>query len=278
MITGWTEKAKDSAFNRRKADLRLSRTRIPVKALLPGNNNSSAFDRAVGAGAVDSSSQHFAIPQGPRAFPAEPPMPTQRTFQSQTPPPAPAQQMVEINPDRRIVKQALTPDEVEALALYDGQTNSYNLRYLMSRLEYEVQRAHTFGRDVMVMVVAVDNFQSIGLDFGAMALDRVLETVCLILRNGLRPIDLVGRLSEGRFAVVCPEISNEDVTTLAQIVSQACGAVEIKHQWQSMKFTVSIGIAKLSDEVNDSESLLAFADLCADDASGSGGNAICFEG
>jgi diguanylate cyclase (GGDEF)-like protein len=193
---------------------------------------------------------------------------------------APASQPTAVQRQETANKPAsqLLPEELERLAMYDSETDAYNLRYMVKRLGYEIERIRIFGGNVAVMVVSVDDLRNIGMEYGQGGLDRVIGTVSALLINGLRPVDLTGRLNEDRFVVVCPGMANEDLDKLANDLCRAYNSIEIKHQWHAFKFTVSIGISVSSTEICDAESLLALADMNADDATAAGGNAVCFEG
>lgn len=287
------ERAKNSPFDRRKADLRMSRTNIP--------NIRSADQRSSGASYLpprsfiggkkpptsvgDISGRHGIVPENTPMYsshgssnsasswpiigqpPAPPPAPPQTESSARlapVPPPAP-------------VQPRLSEDDIDRLAMFDGQTGAYNFRYIANRFAYEFDRAKLFGRTVTVMIVSIDEYANIALEYGPGAFDRVMETLANILQSSFRCVDLVGRFAEGRFLIVCPEMPNEEITRLAQIIGQACAQIEMKHQWHTYHFTVSIGIAHSSPELEDPDSLLAYADLCCDDAVDAGGNAICFE-
>jgi len=274
------EKQRDSVFSRRKADLRMSRTQMPS---FNGNGTGgpSLIDRALGGNALksvdSSSSQHFAIPTaGPAPRPSFSDGVTSSGggYQPSVPPIQPAPVFV-LPPAQPAVPPPDPIEHAEALAFYDNDTAAFNLRYLGRMLAYEMQRAHMFNRKVGVVVLSIDGFRPIGLNYGTMALDTVLQAVCAVLRNAFRPIDFVGRLSEDRFAVVCPEMPLEQLTTIANNVCKACSLFEIKHQWNTFNFTVSIGVAISSPEINDANSLLALADLVCDDAIEASGNGVC---
>jgi diguanylate cyclase (GGDEF)-like protein len=256
------DRSKDTAFNRKKADLRVSRTRMPVSKP-PGNVSPRQFGTPQPSG-LESSTQHFAIPS------AQPQSQSQAqgndSWQQSAPQSAPP------------AAPNLTQEEIDALAMVDPQSQVFNLRYIARRMAYEFERAQHFGRTLGIAVVSIDKLQTIGLEYGPTALDSVIGTVSTFLVNAFRSVDLVGRFTESRFVVVCPEITPEEIKTIAHHVCAACSAFELKHQWHTFKFTVSIGIAISSKELTDVESLLAVADLGADDATESGGNAICFEG
>lgn len=288
------DRSKDSPFSRRKADLRMSRTNIPNIKPTDQRNSASYLPprtfiggkRPPGQSIGETSGKHDMLPEN---------TPMYSSHQSnsgsgvswpvagQQPAPESAAAAGQTDSSLRNaqipkpVALKLTEDEIDSLAMFDKQTGTFNFRYIANRFSYEFDRAMLFGRTVTVMIVAVDDLKNIGLEYGSGALDKVLETVATILRGSFRSIDLIGRFAEGRFIVVCPEIANDEITRAAQIIGQACAQIELKQQWHTYKFTVSIGIAHSSPDLQDPDSLLAFADLCADDATEAGGNSICFE-
>ncbi len=170
----------------------------------------------------------------------------------------------------------MSNQEIDARAFFDPQTQAYNFRYIVRRMEHELARAKYFDRTVSILVISIDTIKIIPAECGQGPVDKSLDSVALTLFNNVRPIDLIGRYTDDRFVVVCPEISVEEVALLAEKILHACANIVVKHQWQDFKLSVSIGIAVSSPEFDDVESLIAIADLGTDMITQSGGNGVCF--
>jgi diguanylate cyclase (GGDEF)-like protein len=170
----------------------------------------------------------------------------------------------------------LTNQEIDARAFFDSQTQAYNFRYILRRLEHELARAKYFDRSVAVLVISIDTIKRIPADWGHGPIDKALDLVAATLFSNSRPFDLIGRYTDDRFVLICPEASMDDVTKTAESIREACSVLQVKHQWQDLRLSVSIGIAISSAEFDDVESLIAIADVGADTVTQNGGNGFCF--
>lgn len=170
----------------------------------------------------------------------------------------------------------LTNQEVDARAFFDPQTQAYNFRYILRRLEHELARAKYFDRSVAVLVISIDTIKRMPAEWGQSPIDKALDLVAATLFSHSRPFDLIGRYTDDRFVLICPELSLDEVTKIAEDIRDACSVILVKHQWQELRLSVSIGIAISSPEFEDVESLIAIADVGADTVTQNGGNGFCF--
>lgn len=224
-----------------------------------------------------SSAQHFSIPSdyvsgqfaGRTPPPQKPQMPEPQVYTGQDMAPSRAFGAKE-------VVREMTDDEIDERAFYDQQTGTWNLRYFVRRLQYEVGRANYFARPLALLCVSIDGFKALGMEFGPLALDKSIENLVLTLFHNTRPVDMIGRYGEARFLVLLPELNREQVSQLCEHVRQSCQNTVITHQWHNFRLSVSIGVVLTTPEIEDVESLIAIADLGADMVTERGGNGFCF--
>jgi diguanylate cyclase (GGDEF)-like protein len=179
-------------------------------------------------------------------------------------------------PAPRSASSKLSDEEIDERAIYDSQTRAYNLRHIVRLLRQEHTRAKFFNRSVSLLVVSIDNYDQILMEHSANAVEKAVDAVSRALLHFCRPVDLVGRYIDSRFMVVCPEMDEAQATELAEKIRKVCEAIVIAHQWQNFSLSASIGIASLSAECDDVESLIAIADLGADMVTENGGNGVFF--
>ena len=173
-----------------------------------------------------------------------------------------------------VVVRELTEDEIDQKAFFDTGTDAYNLRYLLRTLQNELMRAQSFNRPVSIMVVSINNFKNLGLDYGALALDSIASTAATALMTTCRAVDMVGRFMEDRFIVVLPETDIESAAVIAEKVRATFENIAIPHQWHSIRFQANIGLASFPGNGNDVESFIALADYASDTVTAGGGNAV----
>jgi diguanylate cyclase (GGDEF)-like protein len=173
-----------------------------------------------------------------------------------------------------VVVRELTEDEIDQKAFYDTSTEAYNLRYTLRTLHNELMRAQTFNRSVTIMVVSINKFKDLGLDYGALALDSIASTVATTLLTTCRAVDMVGRFMEDRFIVVFPETDLRSASVLAEKVRVAVEAIAIPHQWHTIRMQANIGLVEFPTHGNDVESFIALADYASDSVAAKGGNGV----
>ncbi len=179
----------------------------------------------------------------------------------------------ELLPQQQKVRE-LTDDEVDERAFFDSASGVYNFRYMLRILTAEHIRSSMFERPYSLLVVSIDDYVQIALDYGHLALDLVRCTVASALSANCNAVTSVGSFCEGKFVIVLPEATLPLATELASFLIRKC-RVDLQFQWTQIKVSVSIGIACGSSEI-DIESLIAVADLGAEIANARGGSNYCF--
>jgi diguanylate cyclase (GGDEF)-like protein len=213
--------------------------------------------------------------QAPYPPPAPPPAAGYGYFeQAPYPPPVPPPAALYQAPAPEVVRQP-SEEEIDARAFFCPQSQAYNFRYILRRLETELVRARFFGRNVAILVISVDRFESIALEHGPALRDKVIDSVAALLIAGCRCVDSVGRYVDGRFLIVCPELAGEQAADVARRILNAADSAVVRYQWQDFPLSLSIGIAVFPVDADDLESMIAIADLGADMACERGGNAVC---
>lgn len=170
----------------------------------------------------------------------------------------------------------LSDAEIDARAFFDPHTQAYNFRYIARRLQYELTRASYLGQSIGILVISIDNLEAIAAQNGQSLVDKIIDAVAVTLFSKCRPLDLIGRYLDGKFLIVCPELSEEEACELAESIRVMSESIVLKHQFHSIRLSLSIGIAFSTEEVADFESLIAMAHLGSDMATEQGGNSFCF--
>lgn len=102
--------------------------------------------------------------------------------------------------------------QLAELALVDPLTGLRNRRSLLEMLEEIVAG----GRGGSVMFLDLDRFKSLNDRFGHEVGDIVLRTVATRLTSASRASDTVARLGGDEFVVLCPDVSVQDQTLIAE--------------------------------------------------------------
>jgi diguanylate cyclase (GGDEF)-like protein len=109
----------------------------------------------------------------------------------------------------------------------------------------ELSRGLRHGRPAIVAVIAIENASDIIAHHGRKSLDQALLRATDALRQHSRGYDLLGRLSDARFALLLPETSQDDALTVVERIRTAIEQIQSAPGGDagSIRLTVSLGLA-----------------------------------
>lgn len=88
----------------------------------------------------------------------------------------------------------------------DKLTGLRNRRYLLERLQEEVEKAHRYNFPVSCVVFDVDEVEALDDELGAVSLDDLLVELAMAMRNYSRTFDILARYDGSMFAAVLPHV------------------------------------------------------------------------
>jgi len=164
--------------------------------------------------------------------------------------------------------------EVETLAITDALTGTYTRRYFLERFEEEVRRAQARKTRLSFLMLDVDHFKKVNDQYGHLAGDEVLKQVGVVLREGVREIDIAGRYGGEEFCVVLPDTDGQGALLVAERIRKAVEARTIKAYDASLRITISIGISSFPSDGKQLEELIDKADWSLYRAKSQGRNRV----
>jgi diguanylate cyclase (GGDEF)-like protein len=127
-----------------------------------------------------------------------------------------------VNQEKRLRLRLLVHNmELENMSVRDELTHLFNRRYLMDRLERELQTAKGFQRPLALIAIEVKSLSHINHTFGFAAGDRVLATFGRFLLQYIRATDIPGRMSGNRFGVILPDTSKRGAYVMIERLTHA---------------------------------------------------------
>jgi two-component system cell cycle response regulator len=124
------------------------------------------------------------------------------------------------------------------LAVTDPLTGLRNRRYVRRHLEGVLRNS-----GAAVLLLDVDYFKTVNDTHGHAAGDAVLREIAERVRSHLRSADVVARYGGEEFMVVMSGAATEDGLLVAERLRGAIGTEPVEFEGQSLRVTVSVGIA-----------------------------------
>ena len=152
-------------------------------------------------------------------------------------------------------------EKIEYMAYYDELTGLPNRYLLRERLQQAVANAVSKQQKLAVILVDLDDFKLINDTLGHFAGDQLLKVIGERLSAVLCEKDTVARLGGDEFMIIVEQFEVLDnVTDIAERLIQA-----IEEPWyynnMSYHMTCKMGIAMISDDNQDADTLMKQADL-----------------
>lgn len=155
------------------------------------------------------------------------------------------------------INRANSYSEVLQYATLDALTGLNNRRQLETRLKQETSQAERQGHPLSVIMLDIDFFKNFNDTYGHAVGDLVLKEVATTVRLNLRESDIPARYGGEEICVLLPFTDLEHAKQVAERVRTGVESklipVEIDGKEESLKVTVSIGVAQFSKGSNPEE-------------------------
>jgi two-component system cell cycle response regulator len=146
------------------------------------------------------------------------------------------------------------------LANSDPLTGVASKRTFHEQLEREWQRTRRYRTKLSCVMLDIDFFKRINDSYGHPAGDEVIRAIARVLTDTCRATDYVGRVGGEEFCVVLTETDEENAVMWAERLRKRVGALAIKFGDRSLKVTISLGVAQLTEDTKSAAQLVDYAD------------------
>jgi len=179
----------------------------------------------------------------------------------------------------RLTMKALEDHQrLEAQAIRDVLTDSYNRRYFDTRIEQEIARIKRLpNAQLSCMFFDLDHFKHINDLHGHHIGDKVLQAVADSIQLALRSYDICARFGGDEFIALLPFDEGAENNIPEKIGRRILENIQSIHitECPDVQVTVSIGLATLnSQQLTDGETLAHFADEALYKAKKQGKNCV----
>ena len=126
--------------------------------------------------------------------------------------------------------------------LRDVKTGLYNNGFFMSRLSEEISRTKRIKSSASIIMMDVDKFKDFNDTYGHLAGDRVLESLAITIKQGVRTEDIPSRFGGEEFTVLLPDTGKEHAWQVSERLRTMVEEMKVVWEPQLPKVTISIGI------------------------------------
>lgn len=161
------------------------------------------------------------------------------------------------------------------LSRTDRLTGLWGRGYWEERLYEEYRRARRTGSPAALVMLDIDHFKRVNDSYGHPVGDDAIRMVARSIFECCRDIDIPGRYGGEEFGVVLPETGREGAKVFCERLRKRVEGEMLHADGETIRATVSLGIAELSERVLDAADWLQRADRGLYQAKRSGRNRTC---
>ncbi len=143
----------------------------------------------------------------------------------------------------------------------DDLTGLFNMRSLYQKLDFEMERAKRFNRELCVIMLDVDNFKEVNDGHDHLFGSFVLSEIGKIIKKSTRNIDIPARYGGDEFLIVLSEVGQDGTNLFCERLRETIAKTTFVNGKDSIQMTISIGFAiMLPGEHINSKELVRRAD------------------
>ncbi|GAA0787104.1 GGDEF domain-containing protein [Marinobacterium sediminicola] len=151
-------------------------------------------------------------------------------------------------------------EELALLSRTDKLSGLSNRGHWESCMRQEYERFRRTQTPSSLVMLDVDHFKKINDTYGHQAGDEVIRTIADMLRQHARNTDLPGRYGGEEFGVLLVNTDEDNAVTFAERVRLAAENMKLRHGPHMIEFTISLGIAQVSNDHQSHEQWIHDAD------------------
>ena len=147
------------------------------------------------------------------------------------------------------------------LADHDSLTGLYNRRKFHEDFSRIVTQAKRYNHEVSLLFFDLDKFKNINDTKGHAVGDQVIKAIANALKDEVRSCDVVARLGGDEFALVLPEIGIDGAIQVGNKIISKISSIRIPGVTEFHYFSSSVGISVFPIHSDNTDELLANADI-----------------
>jgi diguanylate cyclase (GGDEF)-like protein len=173
-----------------------------------------------------------------------------------------------------VTETAIYEQRLLEMNMKDGLTGIYNRRYLENRLQEEYDRSMRSQKPLSLIMFDIDFFKNINDTYGHQCGDFILQSVSADASACVRKTDIVARYGGEEFCCLLFESPLAGAVRVAEHLKDVVASKIYSFSGQSIRVTISGGVAELALAKESASELVARADGALYEAKRTGRNKI----
>ena len=166
---------------------------------------------------------------------------------------------------------------VEASAGMDALTGCLNRRSLMKVAAHEMARSQRTGMPLSIVAIDIDHFKLVNDTYGHGAGDSLLCALVNLLKEHLRPADVLARTGGEEFLLLLPDCEAADAVTIAEHLRLIIHQLRLPYEDSLISATVSMGVTQRLPKNDSWTAMLNRADRAMYAAKRAGRNRVILD-
>lgn len=158
------------------------------------------------------------------------------------------------------IAQQQANKQLQNLSRTDHLTGLFNRGYWELRLIQEFKRYDRYEQASSLIMLDIDHFKKINDKYGHTIGDEAIRGVSRAIKEQVRDLDIAGRYGGEEFGIVLTNTNGDGACVFAERLRSAIEQLTIYTEGHEIKFTVSLGVAELTDKIHDHRNWIEKAD------------------
>ena len=177
------------------------------------------------------------------------------------------------NAEEKIKKLESELNQVSELVYQDHLTGTLNRRGMDDAFERELSRAERYKTPLTVAILDIDHFKKLNDTYGHDAGDEALVHLVNVVKDILRPTDVIARFGGEEFVIILPDTNTEAGVNIMARLQRELTKRFFLHQNERVLITFSAGVAQ-RQEGESADGVIARADGAMYKAKAAGRNRV----
>ncbi|MDK9693079.1 MAG: GGDEF domain-containing protein [Sulfurimonas sp.] len=174
-----------------------------------------------------------------------------------------------------VIESQILMEKLRDTSLRDGMTGLYNRRFLEEVIDKIMSQATRNKDTYAVLMLDVDFFKMVNDTYGHDVGDKVIVALSKILKSSIRESDLAIRYGGEEFVILLSNATDDGVMQVANKIHTSFAALSFDvGTSESLRKTISIGIAKFPTDGDTIWKCIKHADTALYEAKNTGRNKI----